>query len=715
MKSTNRAVLDKAQRFLRVRRVSEAITLLEKLTSADLNKAERARAGLLKAEAYIYQGNYDCSQDLEYALAYYRKSSANNNFAKAKFLQGKFLIALGRHFEAREELLEAYATYKRYGLSIDQAHVLNMLSLISFQVGEVDAAVRQLEQCIILYESCGDKKRAIMISANLGLLLYSMGRLGESTRIYESIKADIVKQGPQNCGLFYYQSAVVQGLKGNFGEAKNTIRMAIPNFDDYPREQAIYYENLGWIHLLAGEYAEAEESLLKGLEISLRIAPESALVSQIKRRLGDACFGLGKYDQARKYTDEALIVAEKINERVEIAACYRIYAQLECKNGSHDKARDWYKKACDIFSMIGSRYELATTRYLAAISGAYQNGERQALLYLAREYFESEDVRPYVEKINAELARVRSIRVARTVSSENGEPPQVIAVNPAMTRLVELARHVAPSDMSVLLTGPTGTGKDLLAQYIHYHSGRAGKFVSINAAAIPEGMIESELFGYKKGAYTGADKATRGLFEEADRGTLYLNEIADASPELQAKLLDVLETKIVRRLGERTERKIDFRLIAATNHDIEQLIREERFRLDLYHRLNEIPIALPALADRFDDIPALAEHFLRREGMKFDTASDEFHQLADRLTHRAWPGNVRQFEAEVKRLMLVSGGDVSRMIGAVDVAPSERERLLAILNETGWNRREAARRMGVSESTVRKWIEKYGLIELQSK
>jgi transcriptional regulator with PAS, ATPase and Fis domain len=285
-----------------------------------------------------------------------------------------------------------------------------------------------------------------------------------------------------------------------------------------------------------------------------------------------------------------------------------------------------------------------------------------------------------------------------------------------MTRLVELARHIAPSDMSVLLTGPTGTGKDLLAQYIHFHSGRAGKFVSINAAAIPDSMIESELFGYKKGAYTGADKATAGLFEDADGGTLYLNEIADASPELQAKLLDVLETKTIRRLGERTERKIDFRLIAATNHDIEQMIHEGKFRVDLYHRLNEIPMALPPLGDRLDDIPALAEYFLCREGMELGTANDGFHQLADRLTHRPWPGNVRQLEAEVKRLMLVSNGDVSRMIAAAaDETPSERERLLTILDETGWNRREAARRLGVSESAVRKRIEKYGLIELQAK
>ena len=174
-------------------------------------------------------------------------------------------------------------------------------------------------------------------------------------------------------------------------------------FRTAPATQAIYYEYLGTIHLLAEDYAAAEKALLEGLKISLDIAPESALVSQIKRRLGDAYLGLGRFDMAKRFTEEGLVVAQKINERAEIAACWRILAQLEHHHGNTDKARDWFNRAIDLFSRIGSSYELAVTRYLAAISSLFGEGGRQALLFLACEYFEKEAVRPYLEKIDREM------------------------------------------------------------------------------------------------------------------------------------------------------------------------------------------------------------------------------------------------------------------------------------------------------------------------
>jgi DNA-binding NtrC family response regulator len=266
--------------------------------------------------------------------------------------------------------------------------------------------------------------------------------------------------------------------------------------------------------------------------------------------------------------------------------------------------------------------------------------------------------------------------------------------------------------MSVLLTGPTGCGKDLFARYIHHHSGRTGRFVSVNAAAIPDNMVESELFGYRKGAYTGASMTTSGWIEEANGGTFYLNEIADSSPELQAKLLDVIENRRICRLGERQEREIDCRIIAATNHNLEKLICDGRFRLDLYHRLNEIPIDLPGLAERGDDIKYLLEYFLDQAGVEMATRADRaaFDRLASILTTRPWPGNVRELEIKVKRLALLSRGDIARMVDvAVSELPSKKDETQAALDRTGWNRREVARMLGVSESTVRHRIKIYKL------
>ena len=198
---------------------------------------------------------------------------------------------------------------------------------------------------------------------------------------------------------------------------------------------------------------------------------------------------------------------------------------------------------------------------------------RSALLHLAREYFESEDIRHYLDKINPILEAVH-IKKPKLILKDSSE---FIAISPVMKKIKDKAEYLADTGMSLLLTGDTGTGKDTLAKYIHLFSNRPGKFVSINTAAIPDTMFEAELFGYKKGAFTGADNEHIGLFEEANNGTLYLNEIGKTSLDLQAKLLDVLENHTIRRVGETEERKVDFRLIVATNSDLEKMITKGTF------------------------------------------------------------------------------------------------------------------------------------------
>jgi sigma-54 specific flagellar transcriptional regulator A len=236
----------------------------------------------------------------------------------------------------------------------------------------------------------------------------------------------------------------------------------------------------------------------------------------------------------------------------------------------------------------------------------------------------------------------------------------LVGESPAMLEVRHLIRQVAPSNASVIITGPSGSGKEMVARSIHAASDRAPQpYVPVNCGAIPRDLLESELFGHEKGAFTGAVNQRRGRFEEAHRGTLFLDEIGDMPADMQVKLLRVLEERTIQRVGGRGEIAVDNRIVSATHRDIDEAIEEQRFREDLFYRLAVFPIHLPSLAERQEDIPLLVRNFLRR---KTDV---KFHQSAmDRLMAHAWPGNVRELRNLIERATILYS---SRMIGAEEV------------------------------------------------
>lgn len=714
-------ILKEAEKLLQDKRFPEALSWLKDIDRSSLKGEDHGYYCILLTEAGLKVGDYseDC---IDEAIEIFRFSNDTEKFAKAKFLKAWLLSSLGRHHEAKEVSLEAYTNYLRCNKPKNAARVLNWLSFGLFQTGNVEAAISNLKKCIEIYDQLGETVTKTKVAHNLAHVYFVCGQLRSSLSTYDSYPISELKSEEKPVLNFCLTCSMIHAFRGDISTAKDLIEGCRAHLGKYVRERALYYEYLGWISLLDADYDPAEKALESGLEISLGLTPEGDMVCQIKRLFGDLYVATSKLDFAEQYAKEALEVAERIGERKEIAACYRIFAQIEQHRGNENKARKWYKKAIDLFNLIGSRYELAVTRYLAATSGLFYNGERTAMLYLAKEYFESEDITHYVEKTNAQLSKIQSPRrivtksgnVSKSVDACKSSDvcPTIIAVNPQMKKLIEFAEHVAESEMTVLLTGATGTGKDLLARYIHYCSGRTGEFVAVNAAAIPNTMIESELFGHRKGAFTGASQDRPGLFEQADGGTFYLDEIADATPEFQAKLLRVLETRSVRRLGENKTRRVAFRLIAASNHDLHQRMRDNLFRPDLYHRLNEICIDVPSLEYRTEDIPALVEHFLTLADFDLSNSNEkDIERLGKILSQHSWPGNVRQLKAEVTRLWLAAKSDVGRMIELAQERElkSEPEELLELLEQTNWNRREVARILGVSEATIRHRIKKYCL------
>lgn len=302
------------------------------------------------------------------------------------------------------------------------------------------------------------------------------------------------------------------------------------------------------------------------------------------------------------------------------------------------------------------------------------------------------------------------------------EGDDFVTDDPVTRELLVLVDRVASRDIAVLVTGESGTGKELIARRLHARSPRAkGPFVAVNAAALPETLAESELFGAEKGAFTGADQARSGRFEEAGGGTLFLDEVGELPASMQAKLLRVLEERVVRRLGGSREIPVDVRLVAATNRDLSLETGSERFRQDLYFRLAVVVVNLSPLRARPADIPLLARHFAAQLAVRHRVPAPELAgDAVVALAAHQWPGNVRELRNVLERAVVVRGGEPIRAVdlalsgaspagGSLDRVHREREALLAALRRTGGRREEAAALLGISVRTLYYRLKQWGI------
>lgn len=305
---------------------------------------------------------------------------------------------------------------------------------------------------------------------------------------------------------------------------------------------------------------------------------------------------------------------------------------------------------------------------------------------------------------------------------------RLVGRSPRMLELYELVNRVAKTDSTVLITGETGTGKELVAQTVHYRSDRSGMpLVALNCASLNSNLVESELFGHEKGAFTGAVAGRHGRFEDANGGTLFLDEISETSIEFQAKLLRVLQDGEMQRVGGNKNIRVDVRLIASTNRDLEEAVKEGRFREDLLYRLRVIPIHLPALRERREDIPLLAAHFLSVYTQRYSAGVQSISEDAmERLSARQWKGNVRELQHTIERAVVLARHDV---LDSSDFEEQEREEqppdsgenlhafvdrvsrdhIVAVLDRTQWRKQKAADLLGIDRATLYRLIQKHSI------
>ncbi len=702
-------ILELADGRIAQRKYAEAQSALNQLAAGGLVGREAAWFHLLTAEVELsLDPSRDLRRELGLALDFYKNSDEIDKLARTRYLQGRQFLDREDAAQAGEAFLDAYVWYKRCDNPAGQAKAAYQLSDAVYRSGSLADAIRYLTRAVELVAHLDDTERHLSVSIRLAQLYYLSGRLADSVAEFEKIPTILARSNQVPAALYFLESAVPLALRGDFAAARRTLAMAVPHPISPGRGQALYHKNFGWIMLLEADFAGAEQHLGKALSLAHDAAAGSLVTAEIEHRLGEICVHWRQLPRARQYAASASASARHCQDPVEIGLCHRLFAEIALADGDEEAARSSFAEALELLAKVGAEYELAITRYRAAQSRLFQSENRMALLYQAREYFQREAVELWVNEINALIGQDTVAGVWSEGSAGSGPFP--VTASRIMNEVAALAERVATTAMAVFLTGATGTGKDFLARYLHRRSKRTGRFVALNSASIPDDMTEAELFGYRKGAFTGADRDKKGLIEEADDGTLYLNELADSSAGLQAKLLDVLERRTFRRLGEVKERKSDFRLITATNRDIEGSIREGRVRVDLYHRLSEVTIHLPPLNDRIEDIAELVTQFLAASGISREENPSAFARLVKAFCGRRWPGNVRQLKAETERLALMTKGDMTLMAEfALRDTPSERDRLQQLLEQTGWNRREVARILGISEMTVRRRIRKYRL------
>ncbi|MCW4026060.1 MAG: sigma 54-interacting transcriptional regulator, partial [Candidatus Bathyarchaeota archaeon] len=703
-----------------------------------------------------------------------RDSSANESLDRVQFISGIIYSDLGQLEESKSELRDALAIYRRIDQEEGIIESYNELARIHFVRTEYTKAIEYLKEGLGFCERVKDQKRIARFSGNLGRVYLRVGKWKEAQgHLLLSLESNKISNNLINISCCYLSLGYVCYLLRGFSQSREYYEKALKLIYDnnYAREMAIYHEYSGELAHAQRDYSEAREHYRNAIEIGEKIAPTGDIISQTSRLLAELQIAERQYDEALSSCEKAMKAATSLGEKIEVGAIHRALGQIHSAQKDQVKARDNFEKSISILGQIGAKFELGKA-YLEAVRSNifeyvdciahYASGReifrelgsdyhlgRIALafcefLFEIGEYDKAEVYLREPEKIFKRLDEKKDLdlvlqlrgkidRALGKVVTPNTRHrteyhfSDIVTQDPQMLALIEEARRFKDSDVPILLQGDSGTGKDLLAKVIHCESKRKGKrFVKVNCAAIPENLLESELFGYKRGAFSGADKDKKGLFEEADGGTILLNEIGDLPLRLQAKILDVIEDKELTRLGEVRPRKVDFRVIAATNKDLNEKVNEGDFREDLYHRLNVVTLRLPPLRERREDIPLLIERFLTELGIN-ESGWEALDKSQLRLTCN-WPGNDRQLQNELKRLVPVlipfdsrklleelGGVDQERSKGACENylvdkwEEVERIEIGEAIRRCGGDKEDAAKMLGISKATLYRRLRQYDL------
>jgi len=727
------------------RRAGEAREALRAAGSKEyLGKVE-----LLSAEIAMASGEYGaCLKHCMVAMPLIESFGVEREKAKALRIAGLARYRLGNMTECRRDLEESLEICRRIGDTDGVGKSYSNLGMLFTCRGEWGRARECLAQALEIATSSGNTVQTAIRSYNMGCLERRSGRwdaaeeyLDKSLELFRSVQHPAgVSWALSELGILYSQRGQIEKAKDYLIAARDYVR----GFGLH-REEYFAAVALGRALLDAGRWQEALEPLEEAVASTKSRAPEGDLACEARTVYAECLAAAGRKIEAREQALAATDLASKLAGRYEEGAAHRALGIVA--DGA--VAARAFERALKTLRELGDDYEIAVTlaaygRFLAESGPAAQEGRRARMLLVeAHAIFDRLGAARWAATLEEDLARLEKregIFVMRKGAARAAAcSPELAAVQRELesmgfvtrnrTILEQIARW-GRSNARILIQGETGTGKELVARIIHQLSDRKSKpYVVVDCAGLSESLAESELFGHVRGAFTNAISDRAGLFEEADGGTILLDEVGELTPAVQAKLLRVLQEGEIRRVGSGVVRKVDVRVIAATNRDLEAAVERGEFRRDLYFRLKGATIVLPPLRERPEDVPVLVEHFVRSAEAKLGKTYLITDKLLDVLGRARWEGNVRELKTETE-LLLESCPD-----GVLDVQllperlkekdqPAEgdagpvmdtgralAEQTLWALRRHNGNKTMAARELGITRQALHKRLKKLGGFE----
>ncbi len=686
------------------------------------------------ATAYASLSNYPAALKTA-RIAQHEASQEGDNVALAEVFVtlGGILRDMGEWKEAEKAYRDAESLFRRYDDIAGQSRALNLLAGLFYRRGDYKNSLSVLLDATAIARQSHDRKMLAYMMGNIGRIYTFIGDFSEaqkhlqtnidlSTQLSDWLE---VARAQLALGYLHIQQAAYDSAEQALDHGSRLLSST-----NSPRDEVIHLTYLGELQYRHGRLKEALQTLEAALKRAEEMSPTSTLTARVRRHLAELHIRLKNYTSAHRFAARAMLTMKKANIKVEVGALWKIKAIISEANTRNTNGREYFEKALDILKEAGAWFERADALVAAGSSKLFCARQRLTYLFRAEEFYRRNRVKAKLQEveriINSVHYPVGKTGKTDTSSSTHDRDIEYLTNCSEIKRFKAQLLIIGRSDLPLLLSGETGVGKDHLARYFHHLVRPGAPLVIVNCASIPETLLESELFGYQKGAFTGAEGDKKGLFVAANRGVLYLDEIGDMPLSLQAKLLGFLETKRVIPLGTTDEIRLDIKLVAATNKDLEKMIAQGSFRHDLYFRLSGITFQIPALRDRKEDIPLLLHHFMRKCNL-LETDGKIPPELAHQFVEYDWPGNVRELSNKVKRLevmvQLVSEGDLVELahsLFSVEMSQDimsffdrieqyERKLLVEALLAADGNKSEAARILGIHEATVRTKLKRYSI------